>query len=118
MQSLETIKSKSQESLNHLIDLGKSQPPQVQTWGVTGGAALVGAVALAAVAKGVLAIIATIANPPVALAVGALAGGVAGWSFMQTPKSTEESAAVEMSTADAETIPTAVYQEEPVMGAA
>lgn len=93
MQSLETIKTKSQENLNRLVDLGKSQPAEVKTWGVTGAAAVGGALALAAVAQGVLAIIATIANPPVALAVGALAGGALGWSFMQKSQAATESAA-------------------------
>ncbi len=86
MQTLETMKSKSQERINRLIDLGKQQPEQVRTWGVTAGAALAGAVALTAVAKGVLAVVGTLATPPVALSIGALAGGVLGWSFMQKPQ--------------------------------
>jgi len=92
MQSLETIKNKGQENLNRLVDLGKAQPPEVKTWGVTGGAALVGAMALTAVAKGVLAVVATVASPPVALAVGALAGGAIGWSLMQKTQPVAESA--------------------------
>ncbi|MEZ4734821.1 MAG: hypothetical protein R3E79_47620 [Caldilineaceae bacterium] len=91
MQTVETMKSKGQESLNRLVDLGKSQPPEVQTWGVTGGAAVVGALAVAAAAKGILAVVAVVANPPVALAVGALAGGAVGWSFMQKSQPTAES---------------------------
>jgi len=87
MQTLETMKSKSQESINRLVDLGKQQPEQVRTWGVAAGAALAGALALTAVAKGVLGVVATLANPPVALSIGALAGGVLGWSFMQKPQS-------------------------------
>jgi hypothetical protein len=85
MQSLETIKTKSQENLNRLVEMGKAQPTEVKTWGVTGGAAVIGAVTLAAIAQGVLAVLATLANPPVALAVGALAGGAIGWSLMQQP---------------------------------
>jgi hypothetical protein len=88
MQSLETIKTKSQENLNRLVEMGKAQPTEVKTWGVTGGAAVIGAVTLAAIAQGVLAVLATLANPPVALAVGALAGGAIGWSLMQQPNAT------------------------------
>lgn len=83
MKNLETLKTRGQESLAHLVDLGKQQPEQVQYWGVTVVAALGGALALAAVAKGVLGIVGTLANPPVALTIGALGGGVFGWSFMQ-----------------------------------
>ena len=83
MKNLESLKTRSQESLAHLVDLGKQQPEQVQHWGVTAAAALAGALALTAVGKGVLAIVSTVANPPVALTVGALGGGFFGWSFMQ-----------------------------------
>ena len=96
MQTLETMKSKSQESINHLIDLGKQQPEQVRTWGVAAGAALTGALALTAVSKGILGVVATLANPPVALSVGALAGGVLGWSFMQQQQPTAETVAVDL----------------------
>jgi hypothetical protein len=110
MQSLETIKSKSQENLNRLVELGKSQPAEVKIWGVTGAAAVGGALALSAVAQGVLAVLATLANPPVALAVGAVAGGALGWSWMQQPKSTNETAATENNLTEAppaETVPVA-----------
>ena len=93
MQTVETMKSKSQESINRLVHLAKQQPEQVRTWGVTVGAALTGALALTAVSKGILGVVATLANPPVALSVGALAGGVLGWSFMQKPQSDTQSMA-------------------------
>ena len=80
---MQTIKTRSQESLSHLVDLGKQQPEHVQHWGVTAAAALAGALALTAVAKGVLGVVGTLAYPPVALTVGALGGGIFGWSFMQ-----------------------------------
>ena len=83
MKNLESLKTRAQESLTHLVDLGKQQPEQVQTWGITAAAALAGALALTAVAKGVLGVVATLANPPVALTAGALGGGVFGWSLMQ-----------------------------------
>lgn len=88
---MQTLKTRSQESLSHLVDLGKQQPEQVQHWGVTAAAALAGALALTAVAKGVLGVVGTLAYPPVALTVGALGGGIFGWSFMQ--KRAEESTA-------------------------
>lgn len=83
MKQVESIKTRGQESVSHLVDLGKQQPEEVQTWGVTAAAAFAGALALAAVAKGVLGVVGTLAYPPVALTVGALGGGLFGWSFMQ-----------------------------------
>lgn len=83
MQSLTAIKTKSQESLAHLTATIQQQPPEVQLWGVVGAAAVVGGVVVAAGAKGVLAIVATLANPPIALTIGALGGGAIGWAFMQ-----------------------------------
>ena len=89
MQTLETMKSRSQESINRLVNLGKQQPEQVQTWGITAAAAVAGAVALAATAQGLLAILVTLAAPPVALTVGAIGGGLAGWSFLQSRKTAD-----------------------------
>lgn len=83
MQSLTTLKAKSQESLSRLADTVKQQPPEVQLWGAVAAAAVVGGVVVAAGAKGVLAVVGTLAVPPVALTVGALGGGFLGWSFMQ-----------------------------------
>lgn len=83
MQSLTTIKTKSQESLTHLTATIQQQPPEVQLWGVVGAAAVVGGVVVAAGAKGILAIVATLASPPIALTIGALGGGAIGWAFMQ-----------------------------------
>lgn len=83
MQSLTTIKDKSQAGWNRLIETGKQQPEERKVWGVTIAAAVVGGVALTAVSKGVLAIVGTLAATPVALTVGALAGGAVGWSLMQ-----------------------------------
>lgn len=92
MNNLESLKNRGQASVTKLVDLGKQQPEQVQTWGVTAVAALAGAVALTAVAKGVLGIVGTLAYPPVALTVGALGGGLFGWSFMQGRPQAEPSA--------------------------
>ena len=95
MQSLETLKGKGQESVNRLVELGKSQPEAVQIWGITGAAALDGALAVAATAKGVLAIIGTVANPPVAITLGALAGGALGWSYTHKAAPMVEAAPVQ-----------------------
>ncbi|MFZ4664534.1 MAG: hypothetical protein ACOYNY_46505 [Caldilineaceae bacterium] len=83
MQTLTAIKDKSQQSWNRLVEAGKDQPEERKVWGVTIAAAVVGSVALAAISKGVLAVIGTLAATPVALTVGALAGGAVGWSLMQ-----------------------------------
>lgn len=101
MQTVETIKAKSQETFNNLLEKGKEQPEEVKTWGVTAGGAVVGALALAAVAKGVLAILATLAAPPVALTVGAIGGGVLGWNFIQSQSSATAEAAVTAPAAEA-----------------
>ncbi len=104
MQTLTSIKDRGQESLNQLIELGKQQPEEVRTWGLTAGAAVAGALTLAAVAKGILAIIATLANPPVALSAGALAGGALGWSFMQKQQSSTATTADVMPLATTDTV--------------
>ena len=101
MKSLESLKNRSQESLAHLVDLGKQQPEQVQHWSVTAATAVAGALVVAAVAKGMLGVIATLAYPPVALTAGALGGGVFGWSFMQNRAHPEASNGQEVVAEDA-----------------
>ena len=83
MQSLTTIKDKSQQIWSRLLEASKEQPEERKVWGITIAAAVVGGVTLAAVSKGVLAVVGTLAATPVALTVGALAGGAVGWSLMQ-----------------------------------
>lgn len=83
MEQVNKLKEQGQVTLNRLRQVGESQPDDVKLWGVTAGSALLGGVTVAAVAKGVVAIVATLANPPVALTVGAIAGGALGWSYMQ-----------------------------------
>ena len=83
MQTLTTVKTKTQEGLTRLVEVGKQQPPQVQLWAGTAAAAVVGGIAVAAVAKGVLAVVALLSAPPIAFTVGALGGGALGWSLMQ-----------------------------------
>ncbi|MCE7986004.1 MAG: hypothetical protein DYG89_32910 [Caldilinea sp. CFX5] len=104
MQSLTTIKDKSQQGWNRLVEAGKQQPEERKVWGVTIAAAVAGGVVLAAVSKGVLAVVSTLAAPPVALTVGALAGGAVGWSLMQNQP--EAPPSVSAST-PVDTVPTA-----------
>ena len=100
MQTLESIKSASQERFSSLVEQGQEQPDDVKTWGVTIGAAAVGAVTLTAVAKGVVAVLSTIASPPVALTIGALGGGALGWNYMHNRPTAERSVTVDAETAD------------------
>jgi hypothetical protein len=89
MKNITDLKTVGQDSLVRLVDLGKQQPEQVQTWGLTAAAAVAGALALAATAQGLLALLATLAAPPVALTIGAVGGGLAGWSFIQNQKAAD-----------------------------
>ena len=83
MQTLETLKNKSQESVANLVELGKQRPDEVKLWGVTVAAGVGGALATATVAKGIVTVFATLASPPVAITVGALGGGALGWRWIQ-----------------------------------
>jgi hypothetical protein len=89
MQNVTNLKTKGQESINRLVDLGKQQPEPVKTWGITAAAAVGGALVLTATAQGLLALLATLAAPPVALTVGAIGGGLAGWSYIQSQKAAD-----------------------------
>jgi hypothetical protein len=84
MEQVNKLREQVQVGLNRLREVGESQPKHVKLWGVTAGSALVGGVAVAALAKGVVTVLATLATPPVALSLGAAAGGALGWSYMQT----------------------------------
>src|SRR2546421_706323 len=86
MKNLEAIKTAGQERIHHLVDLGKQQPSEVQTWGVTAIAAVAGGLILVAGAQVLLALVATLASPPVSITVGAIGGGALGWRGMQRPK--------------------------------
>lgn len=83
MQNLDNLKSKGQESWHRLVETGQ-KPESVALWGATAGGAVVGAVALTAAAGGILAVVATLAAPPVALTIGALGGGLLGWNYMRS----------------------------------
>lgn len=93
MQTLEALKIKSQENLNRLVELGKEQPSEVKTWGVTAGAAVAGGLALTAAAQGLLAVFATLASLPVSLTVGAIGGGVLGWLYIDQKKTANKATA-------------------------
>ncbi len=136
MQTLETIKTKSQETLNNLLEKGKERPEEVKAWGITAGGAVVGALTVTAAAKGVVAIFAAIAAPPIALTLGAVGGGVLGWNFMQkqdaarsdtsntytsnTDTSNTEASAVAPAVASTPVVaePTVVPTPEPIVAAA
>lgn len=102
MQTLETVKTRSQTTFNNLLQKGKEQPEEVKTWGITAGGAVVGAIVVTAAAKGVLSVLATLAAPPVALTVGALGGGALGWNYLHNQRSAKppEPTSSEAATAD------------------
>lgn len=83
MQNVQTLKNKGQERLAHLTENVKQAPSQTKTWGVTAGAAAAGALGLAAVGG-------LLASTPIALTVGAVAGGWLGWKYVhnQAPQET------------------------------
>ncbi|MEZ4678307.1 MAG: hypothetical protein R2932_29240 [Caldilineaceae bacterium] len=54
MQKLETLKAKGQERLSNLREQSNQQPEEIKIWGITAAAGVGGALAVAAVAKGVL----------------------------------------------------------------
>lgn len=121
MKNLESIRAAGQENINRLVDLGKQQPDGVKTWGVTATAAVVGGVALAAGTQGLLAILATLAAPPVALTVGAIGGGILGWLYMERERGTSKVSVIDVATSSdfatpavtvAETTPTPSSVEE------
>lgn len=59
--------------------------PGVGTWAVTAASAVVGGVALQAATPALLGLLAStgIGLPAIALGLGALGGGAAGWNFMR-----------------------------------
>lgn len=83
MEQINKLKEQGQVGFNRLRDAGKNQPGPVKLWAVTAGSAVAGGVLMAATANGMVALLATLASPPVALAVGALVGGAMGWVYMQ-----------------------------------
>lgn len=90
MPTLESLKAQGQASFSRLRDTVQGQPNDVKAWGVTAGSALVGAVAVNATARGVVAILATLASTPVALTVGAVGGGYLGYTYLRNWQAAEE----------------------------
>lgn len=91
MQMLETLKSKGQTSFTNLVSAANEQPDDVKLWGVTAGSAVVGAVAVNAAARGVVAILATLAAPPVVAVIGGFGGAYLGWRYMHGSQAAEQS---------------------------
>ncbi|HRW04370.1 MAG TPA: helix-hairpin-helix domain-containing protein [Caldilineaceae bacterium] len=83
MQTLETLKTKGKARFASVMDVAKDQPSDLKHWGVAAGSAVVGAVAVNAAARGMVAILAVMASPPIALTLGAVGGGYLGWSYLQ-----------------------------------
>ncbi|MFN8495316.1 MAG: helix-hairpin-helix domain-containing protein [Caldilineaceae bacterium] len=98
MKNLEAIRTVSQENLSRLVDLGKQQPSEVQTWGVTATAAVAGGLVMLAGAQGLLALLGALASPPVSLTVGAIGGGALGWLYMERHQEPGKTAAVKETT--------------------
>lgn len=113
MQNLESLKNKGQESISNLIEQGKQQPESVKLWGVTAAAGVGGAIAVSATAKAILAVIGTLASPPIALTVGAVGGGVLGWSWIQKQNEAASTVAVEAEPAAAATVSTVTESASP-----
>lgn len=90
MEALETIKARGQERFTNLLAKAQSQPDEVKSWGITAGSAAVGALVIAGAANGILALVSTLAAPPVALTVGALGGGFLAWNYMQGRQATPQ----------------------------
>ena len=93
MQQLNELKDKSQQGLTQVVDASKQQAGKAKTFAVTAGSAIVGSIALAAAAQPIIALTSTLAAPPVALAVGAVAGGALGWRFVRRKANGKESSA-------------------------
>ena len=92
MQTIKTWTAKGQESLTHLVDLGKQQAEQMPSWAVISSAAVVGGVAMAAVAKSALSVAGVLTFAPTSVTIGALGGGLLGWSYIQRQKAQNQAA--------------------------
>lgn len=88
MQTVETLRSRSQTGITSLVDNAEEQPSSIKKWGVTAGSAVVGAVALKAAAGGIIALTALLMAPPVAMTLGAVGGGLLGWNYMRNRQTT------------------------------
>lgn len=114
MQTLDSLKAKGQASLTNLMDSIKEQPDDIKIWGVAAGSAVVGAVAVNAAARGVIAILGTLASTPVSLTVGAVGGGYLGWTYLQKWQAAEAEETNGVSEPIVETISVTSVIDEPV----
>ena len=96
MQKLNTFKEKGQQEWNRLRDAGKQRPTSLMLWSGTAASAVAGSITLAVAAKGVIAIVSTLAIPSVALTVGAVAGGALGWNYLHGNQNSAASDAEQM----------------------
>ena len=62
------------------------------TWAVIGSAAVAGGVAMAAVAKSALSVAGVLTFAPTSVTIGALGGGLLGWSYIQRQKAQNQAA--------------------------
>lgn len=86
MNNITNLKTIGQNSVNHLLEMGKQQPAELQTWGVTAAGAVAGSLILNAGAQGLLSVLSALASLPVSLTVGAIGGGTLGWMYVQQRK--------------------------------
>ena len=82
-QEMNTQQDKEKDAPSNSAQSDKNQAADLQTWGVTGAAAIAGGVAMAVAARGTLVVLAALASTPVSLTIGAIGGGLLGWRYMQ-----------------------------------
>lgn len=80
---MKNLNSIGEQVVTQIKQLDTPQVGAIPSWGVTAAAALSGGIALNIAARGLLAVVATLTSPPVALSVGAIAGGFFGWRYTQ-----------------------------------
>ncbi|MEM7127073.1 MAG: hypothetical protein AAF702_12150 [Chloroflexota bacterium] len=78
----DAVVTQSKQTLDNITKAGTEEPAAAKKWGVTAVAGLGGALALGAVAKGVLGLAAILANPGVAITAGAVGGGILGYRYI------------------------------------
>ena len=82
-QEMNTPQEKEMGASSNSAQSNKNQATNLQTWGVTGVAAVAGGVVMAVAARGALVVLAALASTPVSLTIGAIGGGLLGWRYMQ-----------------------------------
>ena len=82
-QEMNTQQDKEKDASLNSAQSDKNQAADLQTWGVTGAAAIAGGVVMAVAARGTLVVLAALASTPVSLTIGVIGGGLLGWRYMQ-----------------------------------